>query len=180
MVKNASLLYRVNMLLELNADRVNACALAIGWSVVRDLGSFLHASLSQAYGITSTNVAQRCIHRLHQLAKSALTMPLFRRMLRDELLLRVRRVFHAVQDAAVEALDWNLWMDSGIKRRALFNARRITLVTQLPRASDLADGEPPPRLDEQQSFFAAWKAAVEHMRLMVKGKDEDDHLFRKA
>ncbi|KAL3231271.1 hypothetical protein MRX96_023321 [Rhipicephalus microplus] len=68
MVKNASLLYRVNMLLELNADRVNACALAIGWSVVRDLGSFLHASLSQAYGITSTNVAQRCIHRLHQVS----------------------------------------------------------------------------------------------------------------
>ncbi|KAL1426587.1 hypothetical protein MTO96_018175 [Rhipicephalus appendiculatus] len=165
-VKNASLLDRVNMLLQLNADRVNVCALAIGWSVVRDLGSFLHAGLSQAYGMTSRNVAERCIRRLDQLTKPALTMPLFRRMLRDELLLRVRRVFHAVQDAAIEALDWNLWMDSGTKRRALFSARRIALVTRLPRASDFGDSETElPRLDEEQSFFAAWKAAVEHTRV---------------
>ncbi|XP_037517876.2 membrane metallo-endopeptidase-like 1 [Rhipicephalus sanguineus] len=193
-VKNASLLYRVNMLLQLNSDRANVCALAIGWSVVRDIGSFLDASLSQAYGMTSRNVAERCIYRLDQgisltellgysrirdrspsaggaqLTKPALTLMLFRRMLRDELLLRVRRVFHAVQDAAIEALDWNLWMDSGTKRRALFSARRIALVTRLPRASDLSDGETElPRLGEDQSFFAAWKAAVEHMRAVRCG-----------
>ncbi|XP_065288186.1 membrane metallo-endopeptidase-like 1 isoform X2 [Dermacentor albipictus] len=164
-VKNSSLLNGVNTLLQLNANKANIYALVISWTVARDLGSFVHAGLSQAYGMTDRNVAERCILRLDQLTKPALTLPLFRRTLSDELLLRVRRVFHAVQDAAIEALDGNLWMDSGTKRRALFSARRIALLTRLPRASDLGDDEAElPRLDHDQSFFEAWRTAVEHMQ----------------
>ncbi|XP_054927258.1 uncharacterized protein [Dermacentor andersoni] len=164
-VKNSSLLNGVNTLLQLNAYKANIYALVISWSVARDLGSFVHAGLSQAYGMTDRNVAERCILRLDQLTKPALTLPLFRRTLSDELLLRVRRVFHAVQDAAIEALDGNLWMDSGTKRKALFSARRIALLTRLPLVSDLGDDEAElPRLDNDQSFFEAWRTAVEHMQ----------------
>ncbi|KAH7946200.1 hypothetical protein HPB49_021428 [Dermacentor silvarum] len=172
-VKESRLLNGVNTLLQLNADRGNIYELVISWSVARDLGSFLLAGLSQAYGMTHRTVGEHCILRLDQLTKPALTLPLFRRTLPDELLLRVRRVFHAVQDAAIEALDSNLWMDSGTKRRALFSARRIALLTRLPRASDLSDDEAElPRLDDDQSFFEAWKTAVEHMqeRLLVPRK----------
>ncbi|XP_065288190.1 uncharacterized protein [Dermacentor albipictus] len=65
-VKNSSLLNGVNTLLQLNANKANIYALVISWTVARDLGSFVHAGLSQAYGMTDRNVAERCILRLDQ------------------------------------------------------------------------------------------------------------------
>ncbi|KAK8783337.1 hypothetical protein V5799_010302 [Amblyomma americanum] len=166
-VESMSLLQGLNKLLQMDADRENVYALAVGWGVARDLGSFFHADLSRAYGIAGKNAVERCLNRIDELTKPALTLPLFRRTLTDELLLRVRRIFHAVQDVAIEGLDSNLWMDSGTKRRALFSARRIALVTRLPRESDLRHegGRGVPHLDDDsQSFFQAWRTAAEHMQ----------------
>lgn len=139
--------------------------LAIGWSIVRDLGRLFSGHLSSLYGMSANDVISRCFAEVSAFTGPALAVPFLKATSR-ETFSHVRVLFQTLRSELVSALRTSYWVNNSTRSTTLERAHRIALRVLDPGVTPEFDRlfNDLPEADGNTSFFEAWKKTAQSVQ----------------